>query len=197
MYKTSLCVQFERGGCPNKEHCRYAHGVEELKVREETPQFVPKKAIILPHPDRLDSEDEHSSDSSFSSDEEDDKASFLSDKEAFMATNGGKQIFKHDMGSWGLVANPEKFRYNYMNPFYFYSMNNFPVQQFNNGEQTLPIFNYVGTLEKKPSLRAEFDKLGAKNADAKFDSEGMSRFQTLSDANINEMLEMGKNGFSP
>lgn len=42
MYKTELCVNFAKSGkCPYRDHCKFAHGPEELRLgpREHDPRF--------------------------------------------------------------------------------------------------------------------------------------------------------------
>lgn len=36
-------------------------------------------------------------------------------------------------------------RYNHLNPFFFYSINNFPIQSYSETHQSMPFFNYIVT----------------------------------------------------
>lgn len=149
LFKTSLCIQYEKGKCKNSEHCRYAHGAHELRQRTPSSdsddtrtvqhnataqQIINRRSVEVDSNAYDDSSDSYS-DSSSISDSKNKKTDNI------------------------VVEGASGVRYNHLNPFFFYSINNFPMQFYVGVHQTMPFFNYIIPQQHNPTIEASLPNI--------------------------------------
>ena len=137
-----MCIQFAKGKCKEGDLCRYAHHIDELrKTNSEEHHEVqgshvnPSKTIYFEE-DKIGHNDITRSRSK-------------NPKHTFNVYNLRKEVHssdyeseeKEDKGKFHY--DPTQHRYNYLNPFFFYSFNNFPVYYPVTVNHTMPFFNYI------------------------------------------------------
>lgn len=180
LFKTSLCIQFAKGKCKNSKLCRYAHGVDELRKLTSN----------------SDSVEANENDKKCYQQIEDinnfEKRSFYNDDS--VSVSDVSEISKSDRSREQVpMYNPSKFRYNYLNPFFFYSINNFPVQQYVNTKQTMPFFNYITISKSIQSNSTEASKTDSGLTSTRGETGLTSTQNIISELNNNDMSQSKKN----
>ena len=61
------------------------------------------------------------------------------------------------------MLSPAKFRYNYINPFFFYTINNFPIQPHSRGNHPVPFFNFTKNNINNTTYKSDYDMLSTKS----------------------------------
>lgn len=149
LYKTSMCIQFVKGRCQDGSLCRYAHSVDELRkihddgyeAKAPEPPSHPSKHIVF-------EEDKVQPNSSRETADPSIKATFnvynlrkiVHSSDYENEAEEGQKLSQYD---------PTQHRYNYLNPFFFYSFNNFPIYYPVTVNQTMPFFNYISINNNK------------------------------------------------
>ena len=137
-----MCIQFAKGKCKDGDRCRYAHHIDTLRKTnseehhgEHGSHVDPSKTIYFEE-DKTDRNDITESKSK-------------NPKHTFNIYNLRKEVHSSDYESdekddkEKFQYNPTQHRYNYLNPFFFYSFNNFPVYYPVTVNHTMPFFNYI------------------------------------------------------
>ena len=170
MYKTSICIQFTKGKCQDGDFCRYAHGSNdqrrigsnEERERIDRP-LAPQKSAVFDE-DKL-------------SHEYREERSAQKKKPTFNVYNLRKIVHSSDYDDEAKDEqkmdqyDPVRHRYNYLNPFYFYSLNNFPVYYPVTINQTMPFFNYIsinnsnGANEGSKKISEDSSRFNSKSSD--------------------------------
>lgn len=162
--------------CKNSEQCRYAHGVSEIRKfktnsdsddNKEDNNFKSNKKIN--NSKKL----SYSNDSVSLSD-----CSIISDESSYENKN--------------IIQSPAKLRYNYLNPFFFYSINNFPIQNYVNDNTTMPFFNYITSETKYMGNVLKSNKTNLSDLTTQSNSGTISRQQPQSKINTNIMSPLKK-----
>lgn len=173
LFKTSLCIQFEKGLCKGSENCRYAHGCDELKkliTSGDSDETVPIKESLT----QQNFNDSPHYNKNFYSDESD-SISVSSEQSYFDVEDNRSPMFC-----------PAKFRYNYLNPFYFYTINNFPIQHSVPINQTVPYLNYL-VSHGGNNITTDSKKMNSGMLSTRSDSGLISKQQNISySTNTNE-----------
>lgn len=183
LYKTSLCIQFAKGECQNGEFCRYAHGVVDLRDSQSKANCMNKSTVSIRSSHKGSNKSNISHDSSSSMDDE-----------SFISAKGSVDMDEQEARPWLVKHEANNPRYEHLNPFFFYTLNNFPMPQFGNGGQSIPIFNYVTPTNTLSTRHGGSTKQNSENADTKCDSMDIGKCQTLSENTINEMLKSMRSG---
>ena len=136
-----MCIQYAKGRCQDGSHCRFAHSIDELRQNmDENKTVVDEKVGI--HKNFMFDEDRPSGINK-------PKPVPVHHKTAINSNSLRKVVHSSDYedeaeaGPTVPEYDPTNHRYNYLNPFFFYSFNNFPVYYPMNMNQTMPFFNYI------------------------------------------------------
>ena len=142
LFKTAMCIQYAKGRCTAGAMCRFAHSIDELRTHDDN-----HKTVVNEHkPNTV----------KFAAFEEDKQTHIERPKPPQTKTSTGSNNLRKIVHSSDYEENeelaehkpvstcdPTHHRYNYLNPFYFYSFNNFPVYYPASINQPLPFFNYI------------------------------------------------------
>lgn len=172
-----MCIQYAKGKCKDGDFCRYAHGIDEKR------ENVGKKNI------HKNDEEIHMNAEMMIFDEDkmitpqiNDSSKKYNDND--INNNLRKIVYSSDYDNEGEdqlkspTYDPTQHRYNYFNPFYFYSFNNFPVYNPMAMNQTMPFFNYVSI--NNGHVHNNFNKSTFEN------SENSSQFNSKFNENDNK-----------
>lgn len=159
-----MCIENAKGRCKNGDRCRYAHSTDELRRAGEKETDVPANPFNTQPQTRSTVFKEDHSQFGYHNQKSD------SGEQAFTAHKLRKVVHSSDYEE-GVEEQPKpstydpaQHRYNYLNPFFFYSFNNFPVYYPIIVNQSMPFFNYV-CLNNQPSDRHPDCPRSYKNSD--------------------------------
>lgn len=178
LFKTSLCIQFEKGMCKSSEHCRYAHGYAELRklnTSSDSDEKEPVKETLTRR--------NGNNGPCF-------KNNFYSECSDSLSVSS-EQSYDELMERKSPMLYPAKFRYNYLNPFYFYTINNFPIQHSVSLNQTVLFFNYIAQHGSN-CITSDTPKFDLGMLSTKSDSGIVSKQQLVSDSNTNNVSPLRK-----
>lgn len=193
-----MCIQFAKGKCKDGELCRYAHNVDELRgdkseKEEQTVETNYQAKQIIFEEDNIGNPYDKF------------KASKLPTSEAHklrkvVHSSDYEDEQEEDQSSG--QYDPTQHRYNYFNPFFFYSFNNFPVYYPITVNQTMPFFNYI-SINNHNNDKNDFKTDPNKNSDessqfnSKSSDEGKNRINNPGKVSnsYEHMPHQGANGF--
>lgn len=92
-------------------------------------------------------------------------------------------------------SNPTEHKYNYLNPLYFYSFNNFPVYYPVTINQSMPFLNYVSINNNQEPRRRSKNRFAEHRHSGQFDSNVKSNLSYTSEnvkKNSNRRLNLSK-----
>lgn len=145
LYKTSMCIQYAKGKCQAGRHCRYAHHASERRKIESSldgsfhsDESRVRKPVYSTHFDEdLKSRSPKTREFAQKSRVEDSNKGL---RKVVHSSDYEDEAYRENDHHIGAT---EQHRYNYFNPFYFYSFANFPVYTPVTVNQTMPFYNYI------------------------------------------------------
>ena len=170
LYKTSICKKFEKGLCDRGENCRYAHGVKELRKLETTSD---SEEFLHPYKDLIKNNSKYLR-----------KYIGRENNSCNNAYNRRKYSQLRYANIHNTVLSPSNFRYNYLNPFYIFTMSDFPIQSYGDMDQPMPFFNYTiidNIVKKSETLSKNHTGMQSTQAESlnKSRQPGLLNFNTL------------------
>lgn len=137
-----MCIQFAKGRCTDGDYCRFAHDLGDLRQQE---------IVTTEHNVQVTGTDNN--DIKFKEDCKDNQhiknVNMDSEKSNKPDINLRKEVHSSEYEEETAkidktpIYDPTQYRYNYLNPFYFYSINNFPIHSSVTINNAMPFFNYI------------------------------------------------------